>query len=120
MRQSNILSTSPHTSGPVYNDDGDIIISEEEFLQIQKLKDLKIMYRTDYDELKNLKTQVQYCQKLVDQCRQRLLNGKGGHCSSTFSSKAFHSSRYVLSCNWKTQQRKTFLEHNYSRLQKTA
>lgn len=77
MRQSNILSTSPHTSGPVYNDDGDIIISEEEFLQIQKLKDLKIMYRTDYDELKNLKTQVQYCQKLVDQCRQRLLNGKG-------------------------------------------
>lgn len=63
-------------TGPVYNEDGDIVISEEEFMEIQKLKDLKTSYRTDFEELKTLRTQVQYCQKLVDQCRQRLLNGK--------------------------------------------
>ena len=60
----------------MHNDDGDIIITEEEFFEIQKLKDLKVTYRNYFDELKTLKTQVQYCQKLVDQCRQRLLNGE--------------------------------------------
>lgn len=68
------LRVDREAEGPAYNDDGDIIISEEEFLEIQHLKDLKMTYRTDFDELKHLKTQVQYCQKLVDQCRQRLLN----------------------------------------------
>ncbi|KAK7113745.1 kinesin-like protein KIF9 isoform X2 [Littorina saxatilis] len=68
------LRIEREAEGPTYNDDGDIIISEEEFLEIQKLKDLKVTYRNDHDELKHLKTQVQYCQKLVDQCRQRLLN----------------------------------------------
>ena len=63
-------------AGPVYNDDGDLIISEDEFMEIQKLKDLKTTYRTDYEELKSLKVQVQHCQKLVDQCRQKLLNGE--------------------------------------------
>ena len=32
-------------------------------------------YRTSYEELKSLRTEVQYCQKLVDQCRQRLVQG---------------------------------------------
>ena len=32
-------------------------------------------YRESYDELKTLKAEVQYCQKLVDQCRQRLIQG---------------------------------------------
>lgn len=62
--------------GPQYNEDGDVIISEEEFMEIKRLKDLKQHYRSGYDELKNLKAEVQYCQKLVDQCRQRLINGK--------------------------------------------
>lgn len=62
--------------GPVFNNDGDIVISEEEFMEVQRLKDLKKTYQIDYEELKTLKTQVQYCQKLVDQCRQKLLNGK--------------------------------------------
>ncbi|KAK7506301.1 hypothetical protein BaRGS_00002413 [Batillaria attramentaria] len=68
------LRMEREAEGPVYNEDGDVVISEEEFLEIQKLKDLKTSYRLDFEELKTLKTQVQYCQKLVDQCRQRLLN----------------------------------------------
>ena len=62
--------------GLEYNDDGDIIISEDEFIEIQKLKELKLAYHTNYGQLRNVKTQVLYCQNLVDQCRQRLLNGE--------------------------------------------
>lgn len=62
-------------TGPMLNEEGDIIISEEEYLQICRLKDLKVAYRSDFDELKQLKSEVQYCQKLVDQCRQRLIQG---------------------------------------------
>ena len=53
-----------------------MIISEEEFLEIKRLRELKTNYKRDFDELKNLKAEVQYCQRLVDQCRQRLLQGK--------------------------------------------
>ena len=63
-------------TGPQYNEEGDIIISEEEFLEIKKLKDLKIQYKSNFDELKNLKSEVQYCQRLVDQARQRLIQGE--------------------------------------------
>lgn len=69
------LKEEREAAGPTYNEDGDIVISEEEFLEIKKLKDLKQTYRTDYEELKNLKAEVQYCQRLVDQCRQRLIQG---------------------------------------------
>ena len=31
--------------GPMYNEDGDVIISEEEFLEINKLKSLKGLLR---------------------------------------------------------------------------
>ena len=61
-------------SGPLTNEDGDIIISEEEYLEIRRLKDLKQAYRADFDELKNLKSEVMYCQKLVDQTRQKLIS----------------------------------------------
>ena len=64
-------------AGPTYNEDGDIVISEDEFNEIKRLKELKHNYRNDYDELKNLKAEVQYCQRLVDQCRQRLIQGGG-------------------------------------------
>ncbi|XP_048779143.1 kinesin-like protein KIF9 isoform X1 [Ostrea edulis] len=68
------LKEEREANGPQYNEDGDVIISEEEFLEIKRLRDLKQQYRSGYDELKNLKAEVQYCQKLVDQCRQRLIN----------------------------------------------
>ncbi|XP_046327027.1 kinesin-like protein KIF9 isoform X1 [Haliotis rufescens] len=67
------LKEEREMNGPSFNEDGDIIISEAEFLEIQVLKELKQKYKTDYDELKRLKAEVQYCQKLVDQCRQRLI-----------------------------------------------
>lgn len=51
------------------------IIDEEEFLLILKLKDLKKQYRTEYQDLRDLRAEIQYCQHLVDQCRHRLLTG---------------------------------------------
>uniref|UniRef100_A0A8C5MBL0 Kinesin-like protein n=1 Tax=Leptobrachium leishanense TaxID=445787 RepID=A0A8C5MBL0_9ANUR len=59
--------------GEYVNNEGQVIIDESEFMLIIRLKDLKKQYRADYDELQDLKAEVQYCQKLVDQCRQRLL-----------------------------------------------
>ncbi|XP_066483762.1 kinesin-like protein KIF9 isoform X1 [Tiliqua scincoides] len=59
--------------GEYLNDEGQIIIDEEEFLLIMKLKDLKKQYRADFNELRDLQSEVQYCQHLVDQCRNRLV-----------------------------------------------
>ncbi|XP_074053839.1 kinesin-like protein KIF9 isoform X2 [Macrotis lagotis] len=56
-----------------YENKGQMIIDEEEFLLILKLKELKKQYRGEYQELRDLKAEIQYCQHLVDQCRQRLL-----------------------------------------------
>nr|XP_054754258.1 kinesin-like protein KIF9 [Lytechinus pictus] len=59
--------------GDFVNEEGEMVISEEEFQMIRKLKELKASYRSDYDELRQIKSELQYCQKLVDQCRQRLV-----------------------------------------------
>ncbi|KAJ6655097.1 hypothetical protein lerEdw1_006001 [Lerista edwardsae] len=59
--------------GEYLNDEGQIIIDEEEFLLIVKLKDLKKQYRADFNELRDLQSEVRYCQHLVDQCRNRLV-----------------------------------------------
>ncbi|XP_006868900.1 PREDICTED: kinesin-like protein KIF9 [Chrysochloris asiatica] len=56
-----------------YENKGLMIIDEEEFLQILKLKDLKQQYRSEYQNLRDLRAEIQYCQRLVDQCRHRLL-----------------------------------------------
>ncbi|XP_029418107.1 kinesin-like protein KIF9 isoform X5 [Nannospalax galili] len=56
-----------------YENKGLMIIDEEEFLLILKLKDLKKQYRNEYQELRDLRAEIQYCQRLVDQCRHRLL-----------------------------------------------
>nr|KAF6474608.1 kinesin family member 9 [Rousettus aegyptiacus] len=56
-----------------YENKGLMIIDEEEFLLILKLKDLKKQYRTEYQDLRDLRAEIQYCQNLVDQCRNRLL-----------------------------------------------
>ncbi|KAM7336920.1 hypothetical protein ACRRTK_003039 [Alexandromys fortis] len=58
-----------------YENKGLMIIDEEEFLLILKLKDLKTQYRNEYQELRDLRAEIQYCQRLVDQCRHRLLLG---------------------------------------------
>ncbi|XP_069067038.1 kinesin-like protein KIF9 isoform X3 [Pleurodeles waltl] len=59
--------------GEYISDEGQTIIDEDEFNLIVRLKDLKKQYRAEYDQLRGLKAEVQYCQRLVDQCRQRLL-----------------------------------------------
>ncbi|XP_049633293.1 kinesin-like protein KIF9 [Suncus etruscus] len=56
-----------------YENKGVMIIDEEEFLLILKLKDLKKQYRAEYQDLRDLRAEIQYCQHLVDQCRHRLL-----------------------------------------------
>ena len=58
------------------NEDGDVIITEAEFLEIKRLQDLKKSYQDDFDELKHLRSEVHYCEKLVSQCRQRLVQGQ--------------------------------------------
>ncbi|XP_073407266.1 kinesin-like protein KIF9 isoform X1 [Dendrobates tinctorius] len=69
----NIAKLEREKQGAYISDEGQVIIDEQEFGWICRLKDLKKQYRADYDELQDLKAEVQYCQKLVDQCRQRLL-----------------------------------------------
>ncbi|XP_032987435.1 kinesin-like protein KIF9 isoform X7 [Rhinolophus ferrumequinum] len=56
-----------------YENKGLMIIDEEEFQLILKLKDLKKQYRTEYQDLRDLRAEIQYCQHLVEQCRHRLL-----------------------------------------------
>ncbi|XP_033848970.1 kinesin-like protein KIF9 isoform X1 [Acipenser ruthenus] len=59
--------------GEYVNEEGETVIDEEEFDLIMKLKELKACYRSNYDELRNTKAEDQYCQRLVEQCRSRLL-----------------------------------------------
>ncbi len=62
--------------GEFLNGNGETIIDEEEYELIAKLQDLKGAYRTDYDQWKDLKSEMTYCQNLVNQCQNRLLQGK--------------------------------------------
>ncbi|XP_048366841.1 kinesin-like protein KIF9 [Sphaerodactylus townsendi] len=59
--------------GEYLNEEGQVIIDEEEFLLLVKLKELRKQYRADFSEFRNLQSEVQYCQHLVDQCRRKLL-----------------------------------------------
>uniref|UniRef100_G1TLI6 Kinesin-like protein n=1 Tax=Oryctolagus cuniculus TaxID=9986 RepID=G1TLI6_RABIT len=52
---------------------GFVVVDEEEFQLILRLKDLKKQYRGQYKDLLDLRAEIQYCQRLVDQCRHRLL-----------------------------------------------
>jgi len=61
--------------GTTYSEDGEIVIGEEEYTEINNVKELKSVYREHFSELRSIKAEVQYCQKLVDQCRQRLIQG---------------------------------------------
>lgn len=82
------LKEERESNGAQYNEEGDIIISEEEFLEVKKLKELKAKYKNDFEELKNLKAKVQYCQRLVDNCRQKLIQEFDKWYSESFLSVA--------------------------------
>ncbi|NXO01422.1 KIF9 protein, partial [Rhinopomastus cyanomelas] len=53
---------------------GQIIIDENEFLLIMKLKDLKEEYRSGRSELQDLKAEIQDYQRLVDQCQHKIIS----------------------------------------------
>lgn len=60
----------------MYDEEGGEVLSEEEFQSLKQLKQLKNDYRLKFDEHKSLKNEIFYCQKLVDQCRQKLIQGE--------------------------------------------
>lgn len=53
--------------------DGQVVMDEEEYELVVQLKNLKARYRNDYQELQHTKSEIAYCEKLVSQCRQRLV-----------------------------------------------
>jgi kinesin family protein 6/9 len=50
-----------------------IIIDQKEYQNIAKLKTLKEEYKKFYDALKPMRADIDYCFKLTDQCRQKLM-----------------------------------------------
>ncbi|XP_072324248.1 kinesin-like protein KIF9 [Scyliorhinus torazame] len=72
-RALNLKKRDHQDQGEYVNEQGDPVIDEDEFNLIMQLKDLKHHYRQVFDTLRDLRVEVQYCQKLVDQCRLRLL-----------------------------------------------
>ncbi|XP_078072028.1 kinesin-like protein KIF9 [Mustelus asterias] len=72
-RALNLKKRDQRDQGEYVNEQGDPVIDEDEFNLIMQLKDLKHHYRQDFDTLRDLRVEVQYCHKLVDQCRLRLL-----------------------------------------------
>jgi kinesin family protein 6/9 len=61
--------------GEFISEMGEPLIDEEEFGLIKRLQELKTRYRDDFDRWRELKAEIVYCQNLVEQCRQRLIQG---------------------------------------------
>ncbi|KAI9203521.1 P-loop containing nucleoside triphosphate hydrolase protein [Polychytrium aggregatum] len=51
-----------------------VIIDEEEYTLLNTLKQLKAQYREQFDQLKHTRSDIEYCTRLVDQCRQKLMS----------------------------------------------
>ncbi|KAJ3120648.1 Kinesin-like protein kif9 [Nowakowskiella sp. JEL0407] len=62
-------ASDPDPSTPPEN----IIIDEEEYAQLNTLQSLKNDYRAQFEQLKSTRSDLEYCSRLVDQCRQKLL-----------------------------------------------
>ncbi|KAM7035975.1 kinesin-like protein KIF9 [Passerculus sandwichensis] len=60
--------------GDYTDEKGQVIIDENEFSLIVRLKELKEEHRAGFSELKDLKAEIQYCQQLVDKSRKRLIS----------------------------------------------
>jgi kinesin family protein 6/9 len=63
------------TSGETYDpkDSESVVIDEEEYALINTMKPLKVAYREQYASLSDVRSEIEYCSRLVDQCRQRLM-----------------------------------------------
>jgi hypothetical protein len=53
--------------------DGAGLVDEEEFAIVKSMKEKKKMYRDSFEELKQIKSEVEYLNRLVDQCRSKLV-----------------------------------------------
>ncbi|KAL3901744.1 MAG: hypothetical protein SGCHY_000372 [Lobulomycetales sp.] len=63
------------TSGDSYDpkNSESVVIDEEEYNLINSMKQLKGSYRQQYAALSEVRSEIDYCSRLVDQCRQRLM-----------------------------------------------
>lgn len=69
------------------------VIEEEEFLLLKKISDLKLRYRARFDCLQDLRSDVSYCENLVNQCRQRLISEFEGWYADCFMPVAEESEK---------------------------
>lgn len=67
------LRETRFAEGWLFDEDGNIIIDEAEYLEIQKVLNLKAVYRTAMEELSSLKPEIQYCERQVELSRQRMV-----------------------------------------------
>lgn len=77
--------------GEFVSETGETIIDEEEFALIKRLQDLKGRYRDDFDRWRELKAEIVYCQNLVEQCRQRLIQEFDSWYTETYLNSAAFS-----------------------------
>jgi hypothetical protein len=50
------------------------LVDEEEFAIVKSMKEKKKLYRDSFEELKQIKSEVEYLNRLVDQCRSKLVH----------------------------------------------
>eukprot|EP00794_Sanderia_malayensis_P007005 gene7005-7790_t len=71
------LDLKKRTQEDVEEEDAEIegkkILDEEEYTLVKKISELKSKYRVQHEMLQNLRSDITYCEKIVNQCRQRLL-----------------------------------------------
>ncbi|KND02684.1 hypothetical protein, variant [Spizellomyces punctatus DAOM BR117] len=61
------------TCGVEIQRDDEVVIDEEEYILLNSLKQLKQHYREQYEALRTVRADIEYCSRLVDQCRQKLM-----------------------------------------------
>uniref|UniRef100_A0A673GUJ1 Kinesin-like protein n=1 Tax=Sinocyclocheilus rhinocerous TaxID=307959 RepID=A0A673GUJ1_9TELE len=61
------------SQGQFVSAEGQPVLEEAELSLVIQLKELKNRYRQAYEDFRSTKTEVSYCQHLVNQCRTRLL-----------------------------------------------
>ena len=65
------------------------LVDEEEFAIVKSMKEKKKMYRDSFEELKQIKSEVEYLNRLVDQCRSKLVQSNPFHAVFRFFSTHF-------------------------------
>ena len=59
------------------------MVDEEDFAIVKSMKEKKKMYRDSFEELKQVKSEGEYLNRLVDQCRSKLVQFRC--CHSAFA-----------------------------------